>query len=76
MTGCELIRLTVNGEGRNLEENTTVGRLLAAMGAHSERVAVELNLRILDKSAYDDTILKDGDRLEIIGFVGGGGRGA
>jgi thiazole synthase len=69
-----MIHLVVNGESRRLDENTTVAGLLDAMGAHSQRVAVELNLQILDKGSFDDTILKEGDRLEIISFVGGGGR--
>jgi thiazole synthase len=68
-----MIQLVVNGESRRLDEDTTVAELLEAMGAHSQRVAVELNLQVLDKEAYGDTILKEGDRLEIISFVGGGG---
>jgi sulfur carrier protein len=67
-----VIQLVVNGERREFEKNTTVARLLEQMGTPLERVAVELNLRILDKQDYSSTILNDEDRLEIINFVGGG----
>lgn len=65
-------RLIVNGSPRALEGNTTVAELLDQIGARAERVAVELNLRILDREDFKRTLLKDGDRLEIISFVGGG----
>jgi sulfur carrier protein len=67
-----VIRLFVNGENRDVEKDTTVTGLLEVLGTPPERVAVELNLQILDKQAYGRTVLKDGDRLEIISFVGGG----
>ncbi|MBI3596024.1 MAG: sulfur carrier protein ThiS [Nitrospirae bacterium] len=66
------IQLVVNGERREFEKNTTVARLLEQLGTPLERVAVELNLRILDKQDYSRTVLNDEDRLEIINFVGGG----
>jgi thiamine biosynthesis protein ThiS len=67
-----VIRLLVNGENRDVEKDTTVAVLLEGLGTPPERVAVELNLQILDKQAYGRTVLNDGDRLEIISFVGGG----
>ncbi|MEK6684104.1 MAG: sulfur carrier protein ThiS [Nitrospirota bacterium] len=67
-----MIRLFVNGESRELEKDATVATLLEALGSPPERAAVELNLQILDKHDYARTVLKDGDRLEIISFVGGG----
>jgi thiamine biosynthesis protein ThiS len=66
------IQLVVNGERREFENNATVARVLEQLGTPLERVAVELNLRILDKQDYSRTVLNDGDRLEIINFVGGG----
>ncbi|MBI3994757.1 MAG: sulfur carrier protein ThiS [Nitrospirae bacterium] len=66
------MRLYLNGEGREFAPNTTVANLLEALQTSPERVAVELNLRILDKQEYARTVLKEGDRLEIISFVGGG----
>ena len=67
-----MIQLYVNGKSREVEKDTTVAQLLEDLGTRSERVAVELNLRILDKRDHAQTILKAGDRLEIISFVGGG----
>jgi len=67
-----VIQLVVNGERREFEKNMTVSRLLEQLGTPLERVAVELNLRILDKQDYSRTILNNEDRLEIINFVGGG----
>ena len=66
------IQLYVNGKSRELEEDKTVAQLLEELGTSSERVAIELNLQILDKQDYARTVLKGGDRLEIISFVGGG----
>ena len=67
-----MIRLYLNGEGQEVAPNTTVANLLEALKTTPERVAVELNLQILDKQEYARTVLKEGDRLEIISFVGGG----
>jgi len=67
-----VLRLFVNGENRNVEKDTTVAGLLEILETPPDRVAVELNLQILDKQEYGRTVLKDGDRLEIISFVGGG----
>jgi thiamine biosynthesis protein ThiS len=67
-----VIRLFVNGESREFEKGATVATLLEKLGTSPERAAIELNLQILDKHDYARTILKDGDRLEIISFVGGG----
>ena len=50
----------------------TVSEYLATTNYDPKRIAVERNGDIVFKSQYDVTILKDGDRLEIVGFVGGG----
>lgn len=61
----------VNGEQTALE-GKTIGELLEELGYDRTRVAVELNMEILPKSQYDGTILKDGDSVEVVRFVGGG----
>ena len=66
------IRLTVNGEPREMPENTTVRDLLEALGLAAARVAVEHNRAVLKKDRFPDTVLLDGDTLEIVQFVVGG----
>ena len=62
----------INGEPKNIEDGTTVSQLLADLGITTGKVAVERNLEIVPKSIYSDVCLRDGDRLEIVHFVGGG----
>ena len=66
------MKVMINGEVREVSEGLTVLALLAELGIQKERVAVELNLDIVPKGRFGDTILKDGDRIEIVSFVGGG----
>ena len=62
--------IIVNGKEINLTEDTTVAEYLEQN--QLKRIAVELNGDILPKYSYSDTMLKDGDRLEVVTFVGGG----
>ena len=66
------MRITLNGENREVTEGHSVASLLSDLGIPAERVAVELNLTIVDRQAFTGTSLRDGDRLEVIGFIGGG----
>ncbi len=66
------VRVTVNGEPREVPPTTTVGDLLDRLGRHPRTVAVEYNGAILPRHAYEATPLRPGDRLEIVGFVQGG----
>jgi sulfur carrier protein len=66
------VRLTVNGEERSFEAVGTVEALVAALGLDRRKVAVERNLTIVPRSAYAATALADGDRIEIVAFIGGG----
>ena len=61
----------VNGDITSFD-GKTVTELLAENGYDPKRVAVELNLDILPKAQYDSTVLKDGDSVEVVSFVGGG----
>jgi len=61
----------VNGEEREVPEGETVRALIARYQLAPEKVAVELNRRLLRGEKYD-TALKDGDEVEIVTFVGGG----
>jgi thiamine biosynthesis protein ThiS len=64
--------LTLNGSSMTLEEGLTVAALLQQLQLPRERVAIERNGSILPKAAYEETRLAEGDRLEIVQFVGGG----
>ena len=66
------MKLWVNGEERSLETVTDVAGLVAALGLDGRKVAVERNLEIVPRSTYARVMLADGDRLEIVQFVGGG----
>ena len=63
--------ISVNGELRELPEGETVRALVMRYNLTPEKVAIELNRRLLRTEKYD-TLLKDGDEVEIVTFVGGG----
>ena len=66
------MRLTINGEEQVFEGVTTVAGLIAALGLDSRKLAVERNLEIVPRSTYAAAELADGDRIEIVAFIGGG----
>lgn len=63
--------IIVNGEERETQAGT-VAELVAELGLDVRKVAVERNLQILPRALHADAVLEDGDRLEIVQFVGGG----
>jgi thiazole synthase len=65
-------QVTVNGESRNFEKVLSVRALLAALGQDPAKVAVERNLEIVPRSQYDAVMVGEGDRFEIVHFIGGG----
>lgn len=67
----DLMTITVNGKVKELTTPLTVEELLASLELDAARVAVERNRDILPKSRFAATTLNDGDRLEIVQFVGG-----
>ncbi|MGE3153782.1 MAG: sulfur carrier protein ThiS [Nitrospiraceae bacterium] len=66
------MQIQVNGQTRETTSGTTVADLLRELNITGERVAVEVNLDILDRRQFDQRCLSDGDRIEIISFIGGG----
>jgi thiazole synthase len=66
------MKLLINGEPRSLEGPLTLTGLLTRLEMKSDRVAVELNLGIVPRDQWTTTDLAEGDRLEIVHFVGGG----
>jgi thiamine biosynthesis protein ThiS len=66
------MRLILNGETRELERASTLAALVAQLGLDARKVAVERNLEIVPRSQYAAVSLDDGDRIEIVHFIGGG----
>jgi thiamine biosynthesis protein ThiS len=67
-----LLQLTVNGESRAFPPLPDLAALVSALGLDGRKVAIERNLEIVPRSAYGRTRLLDGDRIEIVHFIGGG----
>jgi thiamine biosynthesis protein ThiS len=64
--------IDVNGEKREIAEGLTIAQLLEELNIRPGRVVIELNRNIISREAYGSAILKEGDALEIVHFVGGG----
>jgi len=64
--------LTINGENRDFENVTTLSDLILQLGMKADRVAIELNRNLVRREQWSDTKLSNGDKLEIVHFVGGG----
>jgi thiamine biosynthesis protein ThiS len=64
--------ITLNGDPHELQAPLSVSALLAQLEIDARRVAVELNLDVVKKAAYDSSVIKEGDEVEIVNFVGGG----
>ena len=66
------MRLSVNGEPREVPDGTTVAALLEALGLRRGGVAVEVNAEVVPRATYARRVLGAGDRVEVVTFVGGG----
>lgn len=64
--------VVINGEAHALDRELSVQDLLARLGLDPRHVAVERNRDIVPKAAFATTQLQEGDRLEVVTFVGGG----
>ena len=64
--------IILNGEPFDLHGPLTVTELLSRLEIDARRVAVEHNVVVLKRAAFDDTVLREGDQVEIVNFVGGG----
>jgi thiamine biosynthesis protein ThiS len=70
------MKLTINGEPREFPDGLTLAALIAQLGMKADRLAVELNLEIVPRPQWEATALKNGDKLEVVHFVGGGSEAA
>jgi len=66
------LTVTLNGEARALASGLTVKAMLLSLGLDPAKIAVERNLTIVPRSTYDQVPVKEGDRFEIVHFIGGG----
>ncbi len=66
------MKVSVNGEMQEVAPGTTLAQFVAGMKLGGLRVAVERNFNIVPKDQFDVTRLEEGDRLEVVTFVGGG----
>jgi thiamine biosynthesis protein ThiS len=66
------ISIRLNGKNREISHELTLSQLLLELQVREQAVAVELNRRIIERGQYPNTIIRGGDQLEIVHFVGGG----
>jgi thiamine biosynthesis protein ThiS len=66
------MRLVINGKEQTFDDSLNLAQLVEQLGMKGDRVAVELNREIVPRAQWTETTLNDGDRLEIVHFVGGG----
>jgi thiamine biosynthesis protein ThiS len=72
MTAAAAVRITLNGKPGEIKPGTSVSDLLLKWKVRPELVTVEVNEEILQKLEYDSTVLKEGDRVEFVFYMGGG----
>ncbi len=66
------MKVMLNGEEREVPDGTTVLALVEAGGVDRRRVAVEVNREVVPKARHGETVLRPGDRVEVVTMVGGG----
>lgn len=66
------VTIKLNGDPHDIPQPMTVAALLERLEIDARRVAVELNLTVIKKAAYQSALVGDGDEVEIVNFVGGG----
>jgi len=72
MAESSTITITLNGEPYRLEADASLAGLLAALKVRPNRIAVEINREVVPKARYHEVVLRPGDQVEVINFVGGG----
>lgn len=66
------LRVQVNGENRNVADHSTLSDLVDELSLAPARIAIELNGEVIRRNNWTETVLSEGDRLEVVHFVGGG----
>jgi thiamine biosynthesis protein ThiS len=66
------MKIVVNGEAREIQGGTTVARLVELIGSRVGAVAVEVNREVVPRAEHETRVLREGDKVEVVHFVGGG----
>lgn len=66
------MKIFINGEARELEGVETLSNLLDTLGLPKQRIAIEVNKKVIRKQEWDTAVIADQDKIEIVHFVGGG----
>jgi len=66
------VRVQINGEDREVADRSTLEDLIRELSLMPQRVAIELNHTVIRRNHWPETMLHEGDRVEIVHFVGGG----
>ena len=69
---ASLLNLRINGEHREVVDNLSLRELVTQLDLTPERIAIELNQNVVRRTEWPSTVLKEGDQVEIVHFVGGG----
>jgi thiamine biosynthesis protein ThiS len=72
----ENLQVEINGERRDVTASITLFELITHLALAPERLAIELNQRVVRRADWPHTAVNEGDRIEIVHFVGGGGKGS
>ena len=72
MKKIKKIKIRLNGKVKSIQENTKLINLIKILKIPIKKVAIELNQEIIDKKKLDKIVLKKGDKIEIVHFIGGG----
>ncbi len=66
------MQVRINGKGREIPGESTLEDLVHELSLSPQRIAIELNRNVVPRNHWSETTLNDGDRIEIVHFVGGG----
>ena len=66
------MKITINGEEREMNEGTTLQKLIEQLGLEDKVMAAAVNMEVVKQKKWSETILQDGDKIELLDFVGGG----
>lgn len=72
ISGKDQLNIIVNGNDTHIVEDSVISDLIKSLGLNAQRLAVELNKSIVRRAEWDSTRISEGDRVEIVHFVGGG----